>query len=329
MYERAAKAERAKTRSVSQKNSNDKSNCRAFSNPSNAIQKVESETVVTVDVAQKIFKNFTKGDFPFKPQHGTHGKVSWFKGTGKPYSGRLLEGNVLIPVNINDASKVDIKLQDIVAKHKDEDIRDRSVQARIWNEVGSEAENNHVSQIIVPRCELSQSGEGTFLTISSSGRTLVKLTNPEKLADDIGEGKAAEIVTAEAEKSKSKENGFSFSISATLESKPEVKKIQEVISRAMGGIQVQSGMLTRSSETPLFTKEKPANTMAESLQKDYKKFYFLFKLTFESYKAARLAAKLLSTNTNYVKGQIKDAEVTIIKGNNWSDTSIRSYNEKY
>lgn len=293
-----------------------------LSNPGTSLVQRERDTLtgVKMEPAQKIYKNYLKGDPPFKPQHGNFGKVSWFKGTGNPYiGGQAQQYNVIIDVKIPDPPKLDNWFNEVLKDWDPDRTRrkDRNQHGDFWRTLGNSLDGQGLAEVSIPQGPLSVQGAGTFITADSGARQEVKLCNPEKLAMDIGESSAsigAEVEGQGADRgADTKAPSFSVTldrVGSTVKQENIEDSLNEVVERPT------SYSMTRN-QNPQTMAERVVGKTSDTVR---------LTLTYEKYLQARKNAKKLSTTKAKLE---KYGNVTIGKGANWKDTAIRSYTQKY
>lgn len=152
---------------------------------------VQTFTGLKTEHATAVYKNYYKGDPPFKPQKGNFGKVSWFAGAGNAYvGGQAQTYTVDVDVRLDgEITKLGVDFFNEVMtnyiQRKKDNLSDTSTHGAFWKALGKELERYWLVEVSVPKCVVSQQGAGTFYGVSTPARLAVTLTNPAKLRQDL------------------------------------------------------------------------------------------------------------------------------------------------
>jgi hypothetical protein len=148
-------------------------------------------TGLKTEHAEAVYKNYYKGDPPFKPQKGNFGRVSWFAGTGNAYVGGQTQSytvrvDVGVPDNIPklDQDFFDQFVVDYLKK-TNVNLSNQATHRAFWEALGVALESYGIVEVFVPQGPVSRQGSGTFIAASAAGRLTVTLTNPAKLRQDL------------------------------------------------------------------------------------------------------------------------------------------------
>jgi len=283
------------------------------------IQRLDTMTQVKRGVAQNIYKNQIKGDPPFKPQHGSFGKVSWFKGKGDPYiGGQAQQYDVTIDVTMPDPRQLPkhffVDAVTDLTQRTNFNPRDTTQHGNFWRHLGAKLEGEGLSEVFIPQGDLSKQGEGTFIAADISARPMVTLSNAAKLRNDIGN--AANGIDATVQGRNNLSSAFSVRLSA-VSADVTPKQILASLGRF---IALVPHAVTRNAN-PV------GNTMADKMKGQT--YTVTCTLTYANYLDARKNAKSLATGVAEGKLQSAYGTVTIIPDNTWPATAIRSYKANY
>jgi Domain of unknown function (DUF4157) len=291
----------------------------------------DTHTGVKRDIAESIYKNYYKGDPPFKPQKGNFGKVSWFAGSGKPYVGGQAQSyDVDIRVRINkDPTRLnDEFFNKAISEGENRLSKNRTIQTDqrdLWAYLGSKLTEYPVAEVDVPIGPMSRSGKGTFISANHVGRLNVALLEPDELRSSIGDESAAEIEKSVNDKELDRANSFTFILETQGEQEPQMTKIETVLTKGMGGIAASSATFKKDKKKAF---DGEPTTWAEKLQAKQSIYKFTITVVFADYKTARRAAKWLATNQAWVQN-FTNSSLSITGGANWSATSTGSYTKNY
>ena len=140
----------------------------------------------TKAVALKILSNVLKGWPPLKPNKGEHGEVSWLAAEdSKAYTGVSPDADVEITFEWtpagNDVTKDERWVLEILAytKSQNQTMPKAAMHRLTWDEMGkdiaTQALNDGIVAVKVPKSELSASGAGCFFLINSANAHRLKV----------------------------------------------------------------------------------------------------------------------------------------------------------
>lgn len=292
---------------------------------SSLIQRQATSTGVRMEHAKKIYKNYIKGDPPFKPQKGNFGKISWFKGRGNPYvGGQAQQYDVTIGV---EAKRQPRKL----AEDWFEDILDtwdpgknkrqyKSTHHEFWEQLGISLEGQGLAEVYVPKGPLSLQGDGTFICADSSARRDIVLSDPQQLRRDIGAS-----VNSIVENVNTKINSLA---TQGNDAKTFTVKMDCVRSTVKPfELSAKLGTIVDPPIKGIFSREE--NQVDNKLDSDTvaaTTATVTAMLTYADYKQARKNAKTLSTRIQELSDY---GTVTLFGGKGWTTKAIRPYTENY
>jgi hypothetical protein len=153
--------------------------------------------------AEAVYKNYCKGDPPFKPQKGNFGKVSWFAGTGNAYVGGQIQSYALtVDVNMNEPRMLPkdyfIKFRNkYLEDHPKVDLSDTNTHRAFWIALGDVLQKEGLAEVWVPQGELSRQGSGTFIVANAGARMQIELAKPGDFRRDL-EGQGVNVNQIEA-----------------------------------------------------------------------------------------------------------------------------------
>ena len=283
------------------------------------IQRLDTMTRVKRVVAENIYKNQIKGDPPFKPQHGSFGKVSWFKGKGDPYiGGQAQQYDVTIDVSMPDPRQLPKQffveaVTDLTQRTKFNP-RDNTQHGNFWRHLGAKLEGEGLSEVFIPQGDLSKQGEGTFIAADISARPMVTLSNAAKLRNDIGN--AANGIDAAVQGGNNRSSTFSVRLSAV-----SADVASKQILASLGRFIAPTTYTSNRNANPV------GNTMADKMKGQT--YTVTCTLTYANYLDARKNAKSLATGVAAGALQSAYGTVTIIPPDTWPAKAIRSYKANY
>jgi Domain of unknown function (DUF4157) len=305
------------------------------------VQRRDTKTGVSMKIAKNVFKNFVKGDPPFKPQKGEYGKLSWFAGENKPYIGqKALQADVLIDVQ----TTVEPTLNKIIFNDTLNDWdpsgfrrKDTKQHRNFWEALGKNLEGSGLTEVFIPKGDLNYQEAGTFIVADIGARGLVRLRNPEKLATDVGEtGKTPEELEGRVRADKYAQKGKTFvmkvyNVPVDVNTKGDKKeaaqtKVNNVLPKVFAKPQSLS-LETTLEEKPESKSQGGKISFAEALKANLEHYTVRVTLTYNTYWQARQNTKNLAKNLENVKPSF--GTWTIEKGKNWGDKAIRSYSAYY
>jgi hypothetical protein len=293
-------------------------------------------TGLKTEHAEAVYKNFYKGDPPFKPQKGNFGKVSWFAGSGNPYVGGQTQSYTVT---------VDVGVPDVITllgkKHFDDflagylrktkaDLNDTSTHRAFWEALGGDLEGYSMVEVTVPQCVVSRQGSGTFIAANATGRLSVTLTNAPKLRQDLAALNVDVDALEQAVDNRNTTNAPSFTIEFNCvkpvcmgTSKFAFMTTLKQTAGATWAIEPATLAATSVAAPP----PQGANPIIAQAYQGCKKV--TVTMTFADFKAARQQAKYWAMLTSNQTIANNYGRMTVTGGANWSATATRAYTEKY
>ena len=286
--------------------------------------------------AEKIYKNFYKGDPPFKPQKGNFGKVSWFKGQGNPYVGGQVQ-NYALEVDV-DIPRPRRLREDYFAnfqkqyleKHPEVDLNKTDWHRDFWTALGKSLEDEGLAEVFVPQGDLSWHDSGTFIVANAAARMRVNLANPAKFRNELAA--AGVNVNAIEQEVDAKELTHAKSFNIKLNSiKAQVKKQKSAnqllteLLQSQGGFGIVPAQFQNIQEGVIPVPQNAS--LVERLRGP--RHWISADLHYPTYKQARQQAKLWAFAASTPDLVNNYGDVTITKGAGWSNKAIRGYREVY
>lgn len=275
------------------------------------VQRKDTFTNVTPEVASKIAKNVAKGDPPFKPQKGNYGKVSWFAGDGNPYIGGQAQrrDRVKISVTIPD-ERWNQRLylnwewfmwflnnyKQYIGLSYQKPLQGQQV-GDFWRALGDSLSRIPLAEVSIPLCEVNHppATAGTFITANASGRIYIYYNSGcEALVRE-------RTAVAEGEQAIDQEKGNDFIWLIPLANGVKEPTEQDIARK----VEVVSNTI-------------PTDVDYAGLATDGVTMWRRFRIKCEDYASARRAAKWLATFNAQLEG-----------GRGWKDTAVRSYTADY
>jgi hypothetical protein len=286
--------------------------------PSPTIQRLATRTGLKMEHAKKVLYNHLKGDPPFKPQRGNFGQVSWFAGSGNPYVGGQAQSyDVTVDATITpDPARLPATyfsaFKTAYVRRTGADLADQSTHHDFWVALGKALETGGAQEVPIDQSEVSRQGGGTFVVVGGSAREAITLTNPAKLAQDVGASAASQMKSVLAARAQNRAPQFAVRFVSIPQSlavaSPPVAKLRQ--------------LLAKPAQFAVAEKKFPGMGWGE--KKVEPTVELVFTLTYPDYATARVQAKRLATAIG--DGKLPGyGTIWIQGGTGWSANATKSY----